>query len=154
MAYTKTEKRVQFKSDSPRKHSKMGPLPVLMSIFTNPVALTRYLDRFDGLTASFVPIVQNRITSKTRQVVQRQDQNPWTLQTYRVGTVDDTHLGILWGPTNGLLIRYLSREIGSYSTVYYLIKNITRIIHSLDTVKLSGPGEHDKVLPQGSIQGN
>ena len=39
MAYTKTEKRVQFKSDSPRKHSKMGPLLVLMSIFTNPVAL-------------------------------------------------------------------------------------------------------------------
>ena len=56
--------------------------------------------------------------------------------------------GFFGGPTNGLSIRYLSCEIGSYSTVSYLIKNITRIIHSLDTVKLSGPGEHDKMLPK------
>ena len=41
MAYTKTEKQVQCKSKSPRKHSKMGPLLALMSIFTNPAEIVQ-----------------------------------------------------------------------------------------------------------------
>ena len=62
--------------------------------------------------------------------------------------------GFFGGPRNGLSIRYLSREIGSYSAVYYLIKNIMIQVHNLATTKLSGPGEHDKMLRKGGIQGN
>lgn len=32
-----------------------------------------------------------------RKIVQRQDRNRHTLQTYRAGAVDDARLGILWG---------------------------------------------------------
>ena len=148
----------------------MDPLLILMSILTNPVASVKIFRLVWWPNGIYCP------ECKKSDNVKKSGKYRKHLQRYHCKTCEKSfndktgtdihykHIGLgqwmmlVWGffggLANGLSIKYLSREIGSYSTVYCMIKNLMIIIRSLATVKLSGPNEHDKMLRQGSIQGN
>ena len=50
-------------------------------------------------------------------------------------------------------INYLSREIMSYSTAYYLIKDIMTMMYNLATEKLSGIVECDEGYTKAVLKG-
>ena len=169
MAYTKTEKQAQCKSKSPRKHSKMGPLLVLMSIFTNPAASAEVFRLVRWPNGVYCPECQKPDNIKRRGKYKKH------LQRYHCKTCgksfnDKTgtilhykHVGLgqwlmfIWGffggPANGMSINYLSREIMSYSTAYYLIKDIITMMYNLATEKLSGIVECDEGYVKAGSKG-
>ena len=169
MVNTKTEKRGNCKPKHPRKHSKMGPLLVLMMIFTNSAASAEVFRLVRWPDDVFCPRCQELDNIKKRGKYRKHLQRYHCKacgKSFNDKTKTDVHYkhvglgqwmmlvwGFFGGPTNGLSIKYLSREIGSYSTVYYLIKNIMILMHNLAAVKLSGPGEHDECYVKAGSKG-
>ena len=147
----------------------MGPLSVIMSIFTKPVATANLFRMVRWPDGVFCPYCK-----KSDNITKRGKYKTY-LQRYRckkckksfndkTGTIlHYKHVGLgqwimfVWGffggPPNGISINYLAREIGSYSTVYYLIKKIMIIMRNLPTKKLSGTVEHDEAYIKAGSKG-
>ena len=134
----------------------MGPLLVTMMVFTTPIIVSNLLRMVrwpDGVVCSHCE-KSSHIKKRDKYILQKLQKSfndkTGTILHYkhvRLGQWMMLVWGFFGGPTNGISINYLARDVGSYSTVYYLIKNFTY-------QKIIWYSRTRRGIHQGRIQGN